>query len=66
MKIRITRSEWWPVYTIGASHGDEVEVDEETAKRWDRVDEEFADVQMEMARVYDNQITRKKSGPMTE
>jgi hypothetical protein len=49
MKVRIGVSEWYPVFRLSDDSYDvEVEVPEDTVKRWKRIDEEFDVMQKEM------------------
>jgi len=55
-KVRIYEDEWYPVYTVDESHrylDHEIEVDEKTLKRWDRVTNQFIKIQEEMRKAKD-------------
>ena len=57
MKINMATSEYYPYYYVGdySEIGDEIEVSEETLKRWKRIKEEFVEMQNEIFDLLENQ-----------
>lgn len=55
MKTYIWKNEWWPVYTIDTdvTVGD-YEVSDDLLARYKEAEEQFAAVQDELRRIYDN------------
>jgi hypothetical protein len=51
MKVRISKTEWWPVYRF-SDEGLEVEVSAETRAIWKDVFERFNEVQEELSDIY--------------
>lgn len=56
MKIRISKGEWYPVYSHHEDDGDFtnilVVVSKEQFQKWERIDKEFQEMQSELRQLY--------------
>ena len=64
MKIRLSKGEWWPVYSIreydGVLANNVVEVSEEKFKAWMSLFDRFEKLQLKLSAIYDSQHSKKE------
>lgn len=52
MLVRIDRGEEYPVYSLSVTDGLEIEVPDNIVEHWERIIEEYEQIQMEMAKCH--------------
>ncbi len=58
MKVRISRDEWWPVYSIETErlpNADCLDIDRKLVAGYKRADAKFGEMQRELAALYEEQ-----------